>query len=578
LNPALERLTGLVPEKVIGRLITEVYPGLDEWWIEAYGQVVETGEPAHFERWMPQLERWYEVNVFPRGGERFAVLYNDITERKRTEEAAADSEARYRGIVETAEEGIAVHEPDGTITYVNQRMADMLGYSREEIIGRSSLDFVDDDERANVLAAREGLQQEGSFTKERRMRRRDGSALWTLGNLTPRRDGDGNFIGYLAMHTDITARKQAEVALRQSEARFAGVFEKSPLALALTKMPEITTVDVNPAFERLFGFKREELVGKTSPDLGISDPAAQAQVAAQFAEHGYCHDLECVRRTKSGEELWVSLNIDKLEIDGHPYHLTCVQEITERKRTEEALRESEARHRGLFETLQEGLVHPLPVIDGVELAMRSVPARSPERVGGDFCDVFALPDDKVLALIGDVAGKGISAAALAETVRSALRSFALVDDDPGFILRKTNELLLADEAVETFVTAAAVVLDKGSGEARIASAGHPSPVRLGPDLCQLAEPAYGTPLGSFGAQYATTTLLLDHGQSLVLYTDGVTEAGAGGVMFGDEHLLSTLSVVADQPVQDVADALASAARSFSDELKDDLEVLVLRWR
>jgi phosphoserine phosphatase RsbU/P len=72
-------------------------------------------------------------------------------------------------------------------------------------------------------------------------------------------------------------------------------------------------------------------------------------------------------------------------------------------------------------------------------------------------------------------------------------------------------------------------------------------------------------------------VLLDPGQSLVLYTDGVIEARCDGIQFGEEHALGTVCVMADQPAQDIADALASAARSFSDELEDDLEVLVLRW-
>jgi PAS domain S-box-containing protein len=94
-------------------------------------------------------------------------------------------------------------------------MADMLGYSREEIIGRSSLDFVDHEEREAVIRARETLKEQGSFSKERKLRRKDGSTLWTLSNVSPRRDGAGNFIGYLAMHTDITELKRAAEELRQ---------------------------------------------------------------------------------------------------------------------------------------------------------------------------------------------------------------------------------------------------------------------------------------------------------------------------------------------------------------------------
>jgi PAS domain S-box-containing protein len=155
------------------------------------------------------------------------IFIRDITERKRAEEALRASEERYRGIVETAEEGIAIHEPDGTIGYVNQRMAEMLGYLREEIIGRSSLDFVDEQDREAVIRARESLKEQGSFTSERRLRRKDGSILWTLTNVTPRRDGGGKFLGYLAMHTDVTERKAAEDALAASQHLLHSVLEQA---------------------------------------------------------------------------------------------------------------------------------------------------------------------------------------------------------------------------------------------------------------------------------------------------------------------------------------------------------------
>jgi len=180
--------------------------------------------------------RYRQVNAAPVRGTDGSIVgsvsvVRDITESKAAEEALRASEERYRGIVETAEEGIATHDPDGTITYVNQRMADMLGYPREEIVGRSSLDFVDDEEREVVIRTREGLKEQGSFSTERKLRRKDGSILWTVSNVTARRDGAGNFLGYLAMHTDITERKQAEDALRQHTTVLAAINQVLELGL-----------------------------------------------------------------------------------------------------------------------------------------------------------------------------------------------------------------------------------------------------------------------------------------------------------------------------------------------------------
>jgi PAS domain-containing protein len=100
---------------------------------------------------------------------------------------------------------------------------------------------------------------------------------------------------FATIFEDVTERRQALEALRASEDRFATVFEKSPFALALSKMPEATLVAVNSAFEALFGFDRNELLGKTSPDLGIADAASQAQLREKLAQCGYCHDFVCMR-------------------------------------------------------------------------------------------------------------------------------------------------------------------------------------------------------------------------------------------------------------------------------------------
>ena len=89
-------------------------------------------------------------------------------------------------------------------------------------------------------------------------------------------------------------------------------------------------------------------------------------------------------------------------------------------------------------TLQENFMHALPPVDGLELGEVSMPAFEPERIGGDFQDVFLVDDSRVAVLIGDVAGKGVRAAGLTETIRSVVRAFAAVDPSPAFVLTRTN--------------------------------------------------------------------------------------------------------------------------------------------
>ena len=138
----------------------------------------------------------------------------------------------------------------------------------------------------------------------------------------------------------------------------------------------------------------------------------------------------------------------------------------------------EQRH--VAKTLQEHLVHPLPVIEGIEFGRVSRSASSPAMVGGDFSDVFALGDSRVAFLIGDVAGKGIQAAGLTETVHTAVTGYALIEASPGFVLGKTNELLLQRSGEgDQYVTAFLAIVDRRTGDVAFASAGHPPPVRFG---------------------------------------------------------------------------------------------------
>ena len=149
-------------------------------------------------------------------------------------------------------------------------------------------------------------------------------------------------------------------------------------------------------------------------------------------------------------------------------------------------------------------------------------------MGGDFSDVFVADESHVMVLIGDVAGKGVPAAGMTETVRSSVRALAATDPSPAFILAKTNELLLRFDPDEPHVTAFLAVLDPHTGHLSYASAGHPAPVHLDAFACRSLDVAFGPPLGSFERPFTGAHAMLTLDSYLVLYTDGVTEARRGG--------------------------------------------------
>ena len=227
-------------------------------------------------------------------------------------------------------------------------------------------------------------------------------------------------------------------------------------------------------------------------------------------------------------------------------------------------------------TLQENFLHPLPSVPGLELGVVSQPAYSPELVGGDFSDVFLLEGGRVAILIGDVAGKGVRAAGLTETVRSTVRAFATIDASPAFVLRKANDLLLLYDPDEPHVTALFCVLDPRTGHVNLGSAGHPPPVQVGPAVSRLLHVPFGPPLGTVPSEYATSHVVLTLDDYLVLYTDGVIEARSDGELFGERRLVEAAAGLYGRGAQEFAEGIREAAVEFASQLRDDLQVVALR--
>jgi PAS domain S-box-containing protein len=163
------------------------------------------------------------------------------------------------------------------------------------------------------------------------------------------RDAHGNIIRLFGIVQDITERRQAEAALRDSEQKYSRLFEKLAIPAVLLKLPEVIIVDANEACERLVGYTRQEMYGKTAVELGLTPPQERAQAIARFEKYGSLQGNESRLITRSGETRIISLNTTPLEFGGERYAISTMQDITERRQAEAALRESEARLRLFIE-------------------------------------------------------------------------------------------------------------------------------------------------------------------------------------------------------------------------------------
>ena len=232
------------------------------------------------------------------------------------------------------------------------------------------------------------------------------------------------------------------------------------------------------------------------------------------------------------------------------------------------------------ETLQASLLPArLPTVPGLEFAPAYVGATQWQETSGDFYDVFRLPDGWAIA-VGDVCGKGQDAAAMTAAARHAIRALAHVKSSPADVLAAANDVLLAGDYDERFVTVKLAFLRRlGRGvQVRLGSAGHPGPAVVRADGRVEILDGDGLPLGLFGeARPSHAELELAEGDLLFFYTDGVTEARSADQEFFEDRLADSLAAGAGRSAVETVRAVQELVTAFSQgELRDDVTILAVK--
>ena len=349
----------------------------------------------------------------------------------------------------------------------------------------------------------------------------------------------------------------------------AALYDKAPCGY-LSTTPDGTIVKVNQTFLTLSGYERDDLVGmKRFPDLLTAGGRIyhETHYAPMLQMQGSVREIALDIVRADGTKLPVLVNsVMETDASGSPLIVrAAIFEATDRReyerellRAKERAEASEKRATLLARTLQQTLIPPSPPdIPGLDIAAAYRPAGSGDEVGGDFYDVFQIaPGDWVVA-IGDVCGKGVEAAVVTALARHTIRAAAVHQHRPSEILATLNAVLLRHET-SRFCTVTLVRLRQGtdSWRATVCSGGHPPPIHCCTGTTPGPTGASGTLLGVI-----PDPELHDHDvellpeQTLLLYTDGVTEARKGKEFFGEERLGKVVSV----PNLDSAEALVSVA-------------------
>jgi PAS domain S-box-containing protein len=270
-------------------------------------------------------------------------LEKSEAERKRAEKALLESEERYRQIVETSLEGIWVIDEEFRTAFVNRRIADMLGYAPEEILGKrvDSFIFEEDleDYASRIAARRRGVGE----VFERRFRRKDGTALWNIVSSSPLINGEGRFTGSFSMVTDISARKQAEKSILESRALLNSIIEGTTDAI-YAKDLQGKYILCNAAAGRAVGKRSVDVLGKDDSTLFPSSEAQSVMEGDRKVIEGKTViTYEAVLTIATGQKVtYLSTKGPLFDASGKPIGLFgLTRDITERKKAERRLQESE---------------------------------------------------------------------------------------------------------------------------------------------------------------------------------------------------------------------------------------------
>ncbi|MEW6753422.1 MAG: PAS domain S-box protein [Candidatus Latescibacterota bacterium] len=355
----------------------------------------------------------YELTASAKDGRQTVVSYNavtfddpqgnlqgvfaaarDITEQKKLEQQLREQQAYNRGLIESSVDGLITVDPQGTITDVNDRMCQMTGYSRSELIGTPFSDYFTEGNRARAgvqQTLESGVVTEYALTLISRSRRQ----LQVSFNASVFRDPLGSVRGIFASARDITDRVRLEEQLREQQTYLRGLIESSVDGL-ITVDPDGFITDVNEQMCRMTGYARQDLVGSPFKRYFTEPERADAGVKRTFAE-GVVTNYELVLRTESGRKATVSFNasVFRTAEGGVQGIFASARDISEQARLQGQLAEQQAYNRSLIEASADALFAIAPdgmITDVNEEATRFTGYSRKHLINSRFKDYFTEPD------------------------------------------------------------------------------------------------------------------------------------------------------------------------------------------
>ncbi len=286
-------------------------------------------------------------------------ICRDITDRKRGELAIQKAQKQLQDILDNTPLLIYAKDLEGHIIITNHAIESLFGRPREELIGKTGYDFfstkIADTFHENDMQV---VKNRIPVQFEEEAEEADGKHIFNSIKF-PLFDNAGKIYAVCGISSDITASKKSEEILRDNEEKFSTAFEKNPSLLTITKMVDGQILEASQGFLHALGYSREEIVGKTTIELGIIDPDVRAPLVEKFGREGFVKEYELYIHRRNGEKLYGLLSAEKLEFKGNKCMLIVMLDTTARKLALDALHESEILYRATIDSID----HSIHVID-----------------------------------------------------------------------------------------------------------------------------------------------------------------------------------------------------------------------
>jgi PAS domain S-box-containing protein len=542
-----------------------------------------------------------------------------------SEDIKNGNDEHYRVAFAHAAVGMAVTDLQGTYLEANPAFASITGYTEDEL---HSLNFAatthPDDFNANRELTDRMLRGEiSSFVLEKRYVRKDGNVVWVQNSVSLVRDSDGKPSKQIVLTEDITKRKQSEQELRE-RARREELLNTIGQAIRMNREPvEIQKVAVQ-ALGQALGADRcyFAIYDLTNSIVNIAAEIHRSDLPPVCGVHRFPNTAEMFQELYNnkptsiipdahnstlspqtlanmrslqlrsrmsaalvdGKGLMATLTAAMSEVprDWTLQEVDLIEAVATQMRTAVESARLQLREHRIATELQDALQPALPPsITGLDAACYAKPALDEAAIGGDFYDIFRLDKELYAIVIGDVSGKGLSAAAQLATVRNMLRGVLYQYRSPAQAVTSLNTILTVNDLLAGFVTAFVGIYDGVSGNITYVCCGHePGIICRASDRTMELLKTTGPPLAAAeNATYTEETIQLLDGDILMLYTDGMSEAGpTRSTMIGIEGLRDLVAGInPDESVNAAAERIVAEVYAYAQEIfRDDVCVLMMR--